>query len=131
MAAAAGDAEATTRTPLPVGSHRTRVLLGVPSLSRSAAMAAAQHVGSPTAGPARDGGTPMLLPGKPGPELCRGAWLQLLIAGSSDRPSKLCPACHAGAPPHALTHTHRPSPPRRQVAISQCCCPACPGLQPR
>lgn len=65
VAAAAGEAEAPQRTPPPVvGSHRTRVLLGVPSLTRSAALAAAQHVGSPTAG-VRDGGTPMLPPGKP------------------------------------------------------------------
>lgn len=51
-------------TPLPSGSQRTRVLLGVPSLSRSAAVAAAAAVavGSPISGTPyfqREGSTPM------------------------------------------------------------------------
>ncbi|KAL4458472.1 hypothetical protein ABPG75_013337 [Micractinium tetrahymenae] len=71
-AAAAGEVEVAQRTPPPVvGSNRTRVLLGVPSLSRSAAVAAAQHVGSPTAAQhvgsptaalQQEGATPMLQP---------------------------------------------------------------------
>ena len=49
-------------TPLLVGSHRSRVLLGMPSLSRSAAVAAATTTaaGSPVGGVTP---SPMLPPG--------------------------------------------------------------------